>query len=158
MANKPALFEKFINDIKRIWRTAPRGLILWNLTLVALMIVPAFYSLEVFIVAQILGSFCAFGIMLDNDLVGRSSPRNLWALATAFSWVMLVFMLAFGILEFVYKWTFGLLIKQDEIRVEKYQKEILVKKFEQLQLGRGEKENQKFLSDGEKNNQKLLGN
>jgi amino acid permease len=153
MANKKALFEKFTNDIKRIWRTAPRGLILWNLSLVALLIVPAFYNIEVFLFAQVIGSFLAFAIMLDNDLSNSSSPRNIWVLATAFSWVMFIFMIIFGILQFIYKWTFGHLFEQDEVRRLRVEKE-------EQEEAKAKQKYQNLLENKnkEKKNQKLLGN
>ena len=136
MANK-ALFEKFTNDIKRIWHRAPRGLITWNLFMVALLTLPILIDLRLFIFAQVIGSFFAFGIMLDNDLSNTSSPRNIWVLVTAFSWVMFVFMLGFGILQFAYKWTFGRMIEQDEVREQKHIREDLKNRYNQLLLEQG---------------------
>lgn len=158
MATKTALFEKFTNDIKRIWNRAPRGLILWNLFMVLLLTVPILIDLRVFIFAQAIGSFFAFGIMLDNDLSSSSSPRNFWVLVTAFSWVMFVFMLVFGILQFAYKWTFGRMIEQDEIREQKHIREDLKNQYNQLLLEQGKNEEQLKIEAGEKKNQKLLGN
>lgn len=153
MENKPSLFEKFIKDIKRIWRIAPRGLILWNACIIAVLTLSIFISFEVFIIAQIFGSFIAFGVMLDNDLSGSSSPRNLWTLATGFALVILIFMVFVGIIQFVYRWTFGYLIEQDEIRRLKFeQEEREAKKTKQKYQNLLENKNK------EKKDQKLLGN
>lgn len=124
MVNKKTLFEKLINDIKRIWRIAPRGLILWNTTIVVILIVPIFFSVDVFLGIQLVASFLAFGIMLDNDV--SNSSRNLWILATGFALFCGFMMLIFSIGQFSYKWTFGYLIEQDEfrrLRVEKEERE-----------------------------------
>lgn len=159
MENKKTLFEKLMNDVRRIWKTAPRGLILWNLCIVGILIIPAFYNVEVFILAQAVGSFLAFALMLDNDLSGRSGARNLWIITTAFAWVMFAFMILVAIAKFAYKWSFGYLIEQDEIRQIKYRVEQRVKELEQVRLdSTNRKEKIKKLDAGVKNNQNLLGN
>jgi hypothetical protein len=136
------LFEKFSDELRLLWKTAPRGIILWNVCIIAILIVPAFFNLEVFLVLQGLASFIAFAKMLD----GEPDAKDFWVLFTGFSLVMGIFMLVFGFLHLCYKYSFGYLIKQDEIRIAKHKKEV------------AEKENQLLLEAGEKKNQKLLGN
>lgn len=136
------LFEKFSEELKIVWKTAPRGIILWNLCIVAILILPAFFNLEVFMFVQALGSFLGFAKMLD----GEPDAKDFWVLFTGFSVVMGIFMLVFGFLHLCYKYSFGYLMKQDEIRIEKHKKEV------------AEKEKQLLLEQGEKKNQKLLGN
>jgi ABC-type multidrug transport system fused ATPase/permease subunit len=147
------------DEIKHLWRTAPRGIILWNAFIISLLTLTAFISIEVFLVVQAIGSVIAMVIILQEDMSGKSDPKNFWTIMTLCGWIVFIFMSIVGIIQFTYKYTFGYLIEQDEIRKQKYSKENRSSELEQLRLDYNKRiETFKKLNDKIKNNQKLLGN
>lgn len=147
------------DKVKHLWRIAPRGIILWNAFIMSLLTITAFVSIEVFLVAQAIGSVIAFVTMLNDDISGNHSPKNFWTIMTLVGLIVCLFIIIVNIFQFSYKWTFGYLIEQDEIRREKYRKEQRINNFFQFKLeSDNRKKRIKKLDEIAKNNQKLLGN